>query len=122
MNVIPPLAVKTSLFFLLIFLSGFWLRHSGKPYGVVQFNLHKLIGLAAGIFLAVTVYRVHQRSPLGPAELAVVAVTVLLFVTNVIAGGLLSLTRPVPVALAAIHRIFPYLTVSSAALTLLLLR
>ena len=31
------------LLFLVIFLSGFWLDHSGKPYGLLVFTLHKLI-------------------------------------------------------------------------------
>ena len=122
MNTIPSIAVKTGLFFLLIFLSGYWLSHSGQPYNAIKFNIHKLIGLAAGIFLAVTVYRIHQRAPLGPVELAVVALTVLFFVTNIIAGGLLSLARPMPAALSIIHKVFPYLTVSSTAVTLYLLR
>lgn len=42
--------VGTGLLFLFIFLSGFWLSHSGKPYNTLIFTIHKLIGLAAGVF------------------------------------------------------------------------
>jgi len=48
-------------------------------------------------------------------------VTVLLFVGTVAAGGLLSIDKPIPVAVAMIHQWFPYLIVFSTAVTLYLL-
>jgi len=55
--------VITGLFFVFVFLLGFWLSRSGKPYNSLIFNFHKLIGLAMGVFLIVTFYRVHQTVP-----------------------------------------------------------
>jgi len=46
--------VGAGLFFLFIFLSGIWLSRSGKPLNGLILNIHKLISLAAGIFLIVT--------------------------------------------------------------------
>jgi hypothetical protein len=39
--------VSAGLFFLFIFLSGFWLSRTGKPYSGIILTIHKLIGLAA---------------------------------------------------------------------------
>jgi hypothetical protein len=113
--------VGAGLFFLFIFLSGFWLSQSGKPYSAIIFNIHKLIGLAAGVFLAITVYQIHQVAPLGPVEIAAVVVTVLFFAGTVAAGGLLSIDKPMPSAISMMHKLFPYITVLSTAVTLYLL-
>ena len=113
--------VGSGLFFLLIFLSGFWLSRTGKPYSTIIFTIHKLIGLAAGVFLVLTVYRIHQVAPLGPVEITAIVVSVLFFAGTVTAGGLLSIDRPMPAAILTLHQITPYLTVLSTAVTLYLL-
>jgi hypothetical protein len=113
--------VGVGLFFVFIFLSGYWLSRSGKPYNVIIFNIHKLIGLAAGVFLIMTVYQVHQAAPLGPVEIIAIVVTVLSFVATVIAGGLLSIDKPMPAAISMMHKLLPYVAVLSTAVTLYLL-
>ena len=113
--------IGTGLFFLFIFLSGFWLSRSGKPYSAIIFNIHKLIGLAAGVFLVMTVYQIHQVAPLGPVEITAIVVTVLFFAATVTAGGLLSIAKPVPAAISTMHKLFPYPTVLSTVVTLYLL-
>lgn len=126
-----PTIIATGLFFLFVFLSGYWLTKMGKPYGSFPFNIHKLIGLAAGIFLIVTVYRRIRVAPLDSREIAVLAATVLIFILTVIAGGLLSaedsgslknLPQPAMTAISVAHKVFPYLALLSLAATLFLLK
>ncbi|MBM3124551.1 MAG: hypothetical protein FJZ87_05685 [Chloroflexi bacterium] len=122
--------LTTGLFFLFLFLSGFWLSRSGKPYGAGIFNIHKLIGLALGVFLIVTVYRTHQTAPLESTQIAVVAVTVTIFIGLIAAGGLLSvvdagnlpdLSRALHKTIETVHHWVPYLAVFATAATLYLL-
>ncbi len=122
--------LMTSLFFVFVFLFGFWLSRSGKPYNSLIFNFHKLIGLAMGIFLSVTVYRVHKTVPFSPIEILAIASTVLIFIILVAAGGLLSIEAAGDLenasqsklgAIAAIHKVFPYLAVLATTGTLYLL-
>jgi len=113
--------VNTGLFFLFIFLSGYWLSHSGKPLNVIILTIHKSIGLAAGVFLVLTVYRIHQVAPLSPIEITAIVVTVLFFAGNVATGGLLSTDKPTLAAILKMHQITPFLTVLSTAVTLYLL-
>jgi len=113
--------VNTGLFFLFIFLSGYWLSHSGKPLNVIILTIHKSIGLAAGVFLVLTVYRIHQVAPLSPIEITAIVVTVLFFAGNVATGGLLSTDKTMPAVILRLHQITPYLTVLSTAVTLYLL-
>jgi hypothetical protein len=109
------------LSFVLIFLSGIWLGQSGKPYSTGVFSIHKLVGLAVGVLLAVMVYQTHKATPLAPVEIAAIVVTVLFFVGTVAAGGLLSVDLQVPSLVRRLHQVLPILTVLSTAGTLYLL-
>lgn len=113
--------IITGLFFLLIFLSGIWLRRLGKPYGVIILTIHKLIGLATGIYLIMTVFRIHQVTPLDPIEIIAVGIAVLFFVVDVATGGLLSTEKPMPLSVTVVHKFTPYLTVLSTIAFLYLL-
>jgi hypothetical protein len=113
--------VGAGLFYLFIFLSGIWLSRSGKPYSVIILAIHKLISLAAAVFLVMTIYRMNQVAKLSAVELIAVVVTGLFFLGAVISGGLLSTGKPMPAAILRIHQITPFLTVLSTAATLYLL-
>jgi hypothetical protein len=88
---------------------------------VIILTIHKLIGLAAGIFLVMIVYRIHQLAPLSPVEITAIVVTVLFFAGTVATGGLLSTDKPMSAAVLRMHQIAPYPTVLSTAVTLYLL-
>ncbi len=113
--------VGAGLFFLFIFLSGIWLSRSGKPLNGLILTIHKLISLAAGIFLIVTLYRVNQAAALGATELIAAVVTGLFFLGTVVFGGLLSTGKPMPAAILRMHQILPFLAVLSTAVMLYLL-
>jgi len=122
--------ISTGLFFIFIFTSGYWLSRLGKPYQTWIFTLHKLIGLAAGVFLILTVSRIHKVSPLTGIEMAFLAITILIFIGLVAAGGLLSieaeggLSNASPSVLSVfgmVHKVFPYLAVAMTGITLYLL-
>jgi hypothetical protein len=114
-------AVGAGLFFLFIFLSGFWLSNSGKPYNAIILTIHKLISLAAVVFLVITIYQINQVAKLSAIELIAGVVTGLFFLSTIISGGLLSTGKPKPAAILTMHQITPFLTVLSTAVTLYLL-
>jgi hypothetical protein len=121
MNTTQLRIVGAGLFFLFIFLSGFWLSGSGKPYNGIILTIHKLISLAAVVFLGIAIYQRNQAAALSALELAASVVTGLLFLGAVITGGLLSTGKPMPAIILRLHQIAPYLTVLSAAAALYLL-
>jgi succinate dehydrogenase/fumarate reductase cytochrome b subunit len=110
--------VGTGVLFLVIFISGFWLSRAGKPYNVILSTVHKLIGLAAGVFLVVIIFQVNRTAGLSTTEWIVSVVTGLLFLVNGVSGGLVMTGNPMPAILSTIHRIVPYLIVLSTAATL----
>jgi len=106
------------LFFLLIFLSGIWLSRSGRPLNGILSTIHKLIALAAAVFLVVTIYQINQVAELSAIGLAAGVVTGLLFLGTGIVGGVLSTDKPLPGVILRLHQIGPVLTVLSTAVTL----
>ena len=120
----------TILFFVFVFLFGYILSRTGKPYNSLIFNFHKLIGLAMGVFLTVTVYQAHQTGPFSPLQILFLVITVGIFVILVAAGGLLSIEAggdlksisPVTLAMiSGVHKVLPYLAVLATAGSLYLL-
>jgi len=122
--------ITTGVFFLFILLSGFWVSRSGKPYNGLIFNIHKLIGLAAGIYLVRMVYLTNQAVPLSATQWAAIIVTVLLFGFTVAAGGLMSMLAEgglqnmgaaMQMSVSLVHKYAPYLIVLSTGVALYLL-
>ena len=113
-------AITAGVFFLFIFLSGIWLSRSGRPLNVAISTVHKLISLAGGIFLLMTIRQRHQAVPLNTAEWISIVVTGLCFLAVVASGGFLSSEKPMPVAVLRVHQIVPVLTALSSGVMLYL--
>jgi len=111
----------SGLFFVFVFLSGFWLSRTGKPYNMLLITFHKLVSLAGGLYLARMVYRFHRQDPLSPVQIATVVIAFLLFIVNVTTGSLLSATKPIPEIVSTLNKYSPYLTVIAAAVMIYLL-
>lgn len=109
-------------FFILIFGAGFWLSRAGKPYNGVLFNIHKLVALAALVFLGISVARISRAQGLQPGQIAAVALAGLSFLVTIVTGGLVSASTTLPAFVPVIHRLFPYLTVLASAAALYWLR
>ena len=103
-----------------VFISGFWLSRSGKPYNGVVVTIHKLISLAAAFLLGTVIYPASRAVALQPIELTAVVVTGLAFLVTIISGGLLSTDKPMPGITSTMHKITPYLTALFAAVVLVL--
>ena len=106
--------------FLILFLSGFWLSRTGKPYSKLPQAVHKLIGVGMGVFLVLAVYHRHQAVPLSAVEITMVVVTVILFAGLVASGALLTSEKTIP-ALVFTHKVLPYLAVISTGVMIYLL-
>jgi len=110
----------SGLFFLFIFLSGFWVRSDGKPYNSVILTIHKLISLAAGIVLGIVLTRLNQAAGLSSSAITAVVVTGVLFVVTVLSGGIWSIEEEIPTALLRLHQVSPFLTTLSTSVMLYL--
>lgn len=121
MNTLQLRFVSAGLFFLLILPSGLWLSQSGKPYSLILFNIHKLLGFGLLVFLAINVYRVNQAAPLSALQLTACLIATLFFVATIVTGGLVSLPKAVPTVVSLSHKLLPYLTTLSTVVSIYLL-
>jgi len=113
--------VGAGLFFLFIFLTGYRLSRSGKPYSMAVLAIHKLISLAAVALLVMTILQMNRAARLDAAELAAGVVTGLVLLGTMATGGLLSTDKPMPAIVHTLHKIMPFLAVLSNVVTLYLL-
>ena len=109
------------LFFLFIFLSGIWLSRSGKPLNGIILTMHKLVSLAAGVYLIITLYQMNRAAALGAMELAAAVVTGLCFLGVVVFGGLLSTGKAMPARILRMHQAMSIVTVLATTAMLVLL-
>ena len=112
--------VVTGLLFACKFVAGFWLTRSGKPYNVVILAIHKIISLAIVAMIGIIIYRLRRDVGVGSAEIVAMAITGLLFVLTISSGGLVSTDKPANAATLTVHRVLPFLTVLSTAVTIYL--
>jgi hypothetical protein len=109
------------LLFFLMFLAGFWLKRTGKPYNTFFLTVHKLTGLAAAVLFVMIVLQVNRAGTLSVSGLIAGVVTVVFFLDALVTGGIISINKPMPEMFLTMHRIFPYLTLGSAAVALYLI-
>ncbi len=102
------------LLFAVIFLSGYWLSRTGKPYSALLLNAHKLIALGAGIYLGFTIHKINLTDPLNPAQWIALAAMILFFLITVVTGGLSSVEKTFPAMVSKAHSYGPYLAVLSS--------
>jgi len=114
--------VLTLVGFVLIFLSGYLLYRSGQPFNAGILALHKLISVAAIVYLVVIVLNVNMMAPLNQSELIVCIITGLLFLGAVATGGILSASKNLPAVVQTLHKVLSVLTVLSTIAMFLLFR
>jgi hypothetical protein len=107
-------------FFLLMILSGIWLRRRGKPYNKLIFTLHKIMTLLNILFVARYVILLKNTIEIAPHTLTMMWLSLAFFVVSFISGALLSFEKPMPDALTILHRISALLVTILTGVTIYL--
>lgn len=102
-----------ALLMVVVFIFGFWLSHSGKPYSTILMTVHKLAALAALILLLVMVNQVQRVTPLNSAQIFLLVVMIVCFICTIVTGGLVSIDKALPAFVSTLHKISPYLVLLS---------
>ncbi len=117
------LKVSIAVFvFIIIFLSGFWLNKTAKPYNVLVLTIHKLISSGIIIYTVVTCYQLNKAAALNTSELILSLSMLAVFLSSIITGALLSTGNPMPSIVAVIHRVLSYMTVLFTGILIYFLR
>ena len=122
MSTIVSRPVIAGVLLLFTLISGVWLSNSGKPLSAAIITIHKLIALATVIVAAAYVYHLYRAGDIQTfVEPLITAATGLLFIVLFISGALLSLGKPLPVAILRVHQVAPLLALAFSAMTIYLL-
>jgi hypothetical protein len=100
------------------FLFGIWLTRSGKPYSVVVLTIHKIISLLTVVLIVIAIRHLRLGVGMSAVEIGAGIVTGLLFLSAILSGGLLSTDKPTHAAILIAHKVTPFLTVLSTAVTI----
>jgi hypothetical protein len=109
----PSNMIIIALFFLCIFLSGYWLKGSKKPYNGLKLNLHKFLSLGAVAYLIVLLMAVNRAAGLQANEIFFLLINAVLFLVLIISGGVLSAIKESPPLVLVLHRLLPFLAIAS---------
>ena len=118
MPINPSNMIITALFFVCIFLSGYWLKGSNKPYNGLKLNLHKFLSLGVVAYLIVLVIEVNRAVGLQPLEIIFLIISAAILLVLIISGGLLSAIKETPLFVQFLHRMLPFLAVAATAVLL----
>lgn len=107
--------------FVLIFVSGFWLTFTGKPYHMLVITVHKLISVGVLVYLGYLLYRAQQSEGLGLWLIVTAVIAALSFIAAIATGALLSSDLPPSPLVLTLHFVTPYLTILTSGWMLFLL-
>ncbi len=91
--------------FVLTLAFGFWLSRSGRPYGALLFNVHKLLALAAVVVTVILLAGMLKSVDIAALPIALFAVAGLCVVALFGSGALMSAGKVDHALLLTIHRI-----------------
>jgi hypothetical protein len=105
----------------IVLATGVWLTSSGRPYGSLLVNVHKLVDLGAVIAIGVIAYQANKAAPFSAMEWAALALTAVLVVAAFATGGVVTGMPSAPSAALWAHRIGSWLAAAMAAVSAWLL-
>ncbi len=122
MNTFQVKIIITVFVFMIIFLSGFWLGKSEKPYNVIVLTIHKLVSVGIIIFIVITCYQFYKVDALNTLELILGLSLILIFLGAIVSGGLLSTDKSIPSFVLVLHRVSSFVSVLLTGMLIFLLK
>lgn len=99
-----------------VVVSGVLLTRRGWPFGVALLSTHKLIALAAVVFIGYLAFGATRTGPLASGDRAILAASLALCIAIFATGGVVSAIRDAPTWAVWTHRAGSWFCI--AALTL----
>ena len=108
---------------LLVFsiITGFWLSKKGRPLNNAVFSLHKIIAVAAIVFIAMQIYREWKGGGLHDFAFLSIIATGFLFFIVLVSGAFLSFDKFANIVLRIIHRFAAILFTAGVAFAIYML-
>lgn len=103
----------------LTFVTGFLLSRSGRPFGVGPTTVHKLIAVAAVVFLVLAFRQLARSGASSGFAVALAVIAAGAFVALIATGALLTREElELPKIVLRVHQLCPYLAFGMSAASL----
>lgn len=116
-----PRIILIGIFYIVMIITGLLLSKRGRPLNTILFTIHKITAVLAIILTIMLAHKMQKEIAINPGEISVVAIAGICLAMTFISGALLSFDKLVHPVTSTIHKIFPYLSILSAAITFYLL-
>jgi hypothetical protein len=108
---VPALVVGA----IVVLATGMWLTRAGWPYGTVLMTVHKLVALAAVVFIAVMLWQANRVAPLPVLQLTIAGLAAVAVVAAFASGAVVSASETAPAWVLWAHRTVPFLAAALSA-------
>ncbi|MCG6187545.1 hypothetical protein [Maribellus maritimus] len=111
METILTKTIISGVLFLLLIISGVWLRKNGEPYRTAIFTIHKFTIVALTIFVML-IYINHLKTfSFNRTGFILFITSDVIFLVAFISGALLSFEKIVSYQLKIVHRLVSWITI-----------
>jgi hypothetical protein len=114
--------VITVFIFAFIFISGLWLKMSGKPYNAIVLAAHKLISVGIVLVIVATVYQINKAASLNTIETTAGVSMFFICLIAIVSGAFLSTGNQLPSFIQIIHKASSAASIVFAGILLFLLK
>lgn len=91
-----------------VFATGFLMTRAGRPYGTAVLTVHKLVDLAAVVFIVLQVVAVVRGPGLAGLDWPLLVIALLVVVATFASGGIVSASDTSAAWLVTAHRLLPW--------------
>jgi hypothetical protein len=109
MNTVTTRMIAIGVLYVLMILTGIFLTKKGKPYHPLAVNLHKFITLAMLVLAVIQVISMFKANSISGLVWVAVILAAVLFLIEMISGGILSASKVEKPLVAKSHKIVPVL-------------
>ena len=99
--------IITGALYLLMFATGVVLTKKGKPYNMAVSAVHKLVSVAAIVFMVLTIIQLEKISGISAMQWVMIVVIGFFFIIAIGTGGFLAGHNEAPKPIVVLHKIAP---------------
>jgi len=104
---------------IVVLASGVWLTRTGKPYGTLALNVHKLVTVGAIAFAVYLIAQAHDAAPLSALQWTAAVAAGALVLAVIVTGGVVTAMTIAPAWALWFHRAVSWLAAALVAIGLL---
>lgn len=113
--------ILSAIFMILSVVSGIWLHQKGRPLHKGIFSAHKLVSMAATVFIVLIFFAIKDQVQFSANQMTFIVLSGMFLLLTFVSGGMLSVEKPFTFIVFTVHRIMTLLLIIFGGYTAYLL-